>query len=59
MRKKDAAMMEGKAKGKAEGRAEGELEAKITIAKNMKSLDLSDELIAKSTNLPLNQIKVL
>ena len=41
-----------KARGKAEGKAEGQIE----IAKNMFALGLTNEIIAQSTNLPLNQV---
>lgn len=50
---------EGKLEGRAEGRAEGRQEERFAVAKNLKSMGLSDGDIAKATNLTIDEIKQL
>ncbi|MCS6906016.1 MAG: hypothetical protein RML72_00710 [Bacteroidia bacterium] len=49
----------GRAEGKIEGKIEGKMEGKVEDAINAIQLGLSDELIARITNLPIEQIQVL
>lgn len=48
---------EGRAQGVAEGRAEGEHAKTVAIARQMKSLALADDIIAKATGLTAEEIK--
>ena len=50
---------EGKLEGRAEGCAEGRQEERFAVAKNLKSMGLSDGDIAKATNLTIDEIKQL
>ena len=50
---------EGRAEGKAEGRAEGQKEKALDVARNLKSMGFSDEMIAKATGLPEEDIRNL
>jgi predicted transposase/invertase (TIGR01784 family) len=58
---KDEAEAKGEAKGiikgLAQGKAEGELQAKLTIAKNLKNLNLPIENIIQATGLTKEQIE--
>ena len=49
----------GLEKGRAEGRAEGEQNKAIVIARNLKSMGLSLEEIAKATGLSTEEIEKL
>lgn len=48
---------QGVAEGRAEGRAEGEHAKTVAIARQMKSLALADDIIAKATGLTAEEIK--
>ncbi len=48
---------EGRAEGRAEGRVEGQQEEKLRIAKELKECGVAPEIIAKTTNLTLEQIE--
>lgn len=50
---------EGKAEGHAEGLAEGEKLKQFEIARNMKALGISAEIIVQSTGLPLEEVEHL
>ena len=50
---------EGLAEGRAEGRAEGLTEATMQIARNMRSMELDVEVIAKVTGLTVGEIEKL
>ena len=53
------AIAEGLAEGRAEGRAEGLAEATMQIARNMRSMELDVEVIAKVTGLTVGEIEKL
>lgn len=55
----DTAKMEGREEGRAEGREEGRTEEKIDIARKMKDMGMSAELISKATGVPAEVIKDL
>jgi predicted transposase/invertase (TIGR01784 family) len=55
----EKAQADGKEKGKAEGKAEGELNSKIEIAKSLFQTSLSNDDIAKHTNLTLEKVQQL
>lgn len=55
----DYAHDQGREEGMAEGREEGREEGIKQTAKNLKSLGVSDEMIAKATGLTLDQIQAL
>jgi predicted transposase/invertase (TIGR01784 family) len=46
-------------KGRAEGRAEGRDERTLEIARNLKTMDYSNEDIAKATGLSMEEIGLL
>ena len=48
---------EGEAIGLAKGKAEGKVEGKIEVVKNMLKLNLSNEIISKSTGLSIKEIE--
>jgi predicted transposase/invertase (TIGR01784 family) len=50
---------EGRAEGRAEGLAEGEEKKAISIAKNMKDLGATLDMISKSTGLSVEEIEKL
>ena len=52
-------LAEGLAEGRAEGRAEGLAEAIMQIARNMRSMELDVEVIAKVTGLTVGEIEKL
>ena len=52
-------MAKGMAKGMAEGEAKGRQEEKLSIARSLKSLGISDTDIAKSTGLTLEEVHSL
>ena len=52
-------LAEGLAEGRAEGRAEGLAEATMRIARNMRSMELDVEVIAKVTGLTVGEIEKL
>ena len=52
-------LAEGRAEGLAEGRAEGLAEATMQIARNMRSMELDVEVIAKVTGLTVGEIEKL
>ena len=52
-------LAEGLAEGRAEGRAEGLAEATMQIARNMRSMELDVEVIAKVTGLTVGEIEKL
>jgi predicted transposase/invertase (TIGR01784 family) len=52
-------MTKGLAKGREEGRAEGRAEEKLTVARQMKELGLSQEMIAQVTGLTTEEINKL
>jgi predicted transposase/invertase (TIGR01784 family) len=52
-------LQKGKAEGKEEGRKEGKTEAMKTAAAAMLEKDLSLQLIADVTGLPIDEIKKL
>lgn len=45
--------------GRVEGRAEGEKAKALDIAKKMKSLGLSEDVIGRTTGLPVEWIRAL
>ena len=51
--------IEGKLEGKIEGRMEGKLEGKLEVARNMKQLGVSVDIIAQSTHLSTEEIENL
>ena len=55
----DSAKLEGKIEGRAEGRAEGRDEERFSIARNMKQLGISVDVIVKSTGLTSGEIETL
>ena len=55
----DEGRAEGLTIGRAEGRAEGQKEKALDVARNLKSMGLSDEMIAKATGLPEEDIREL
>jgi predicted transposase/invertase (TIGR01784 family) len=50
---------EGRAEGREEGRKEGRAEEKLTVARQMKELGLSQEMIAQVTGLTTEEINKL
>lgn len=56
---RDEGRAEGRAEGRVEGRAEGEKAKALDIAKKMKSLGLSEDVIGRTTGLPVEQIRAL
>ena len=52
-------LAEGEAKGKAEGLAEGKAEEQQRIARRLLAAGLSVELVAESTDLPVEQVLAL
>ena len=54
-----AGMQQGLAEGKAEGLAEGEKLKQLEIARNMKTLGISADIIAQSTGLSLEEVEHL
>jgi predicted transposase/invertase (TIGR01784 family) len=58
-----AAVQEGEARGRAQGEAlgkvQGEARSRVEIARNMKSLGLSPELIEKAAGLSAEEIAKL
>ena len=50
---------EGREAGLAEGRAEGRAEEKIAIARNLKQMGLSDDVISRSSGLSPEEISKL
>ncbi|WP_299090014.1 Rpn family recombination-promoting nuclease/putative transposase [uncultured Bacteroides sp.] len=55
----DAAKLEGRAEGREEGRAEGSIEKCLSIARNLKQLGTSTDLISKATGLTPEEIASL
>ncbi len=55
----DTAKMEGRAEGREEGRAEGRAEVKNDIARTMKAMGMSAEMISKATGLSEEDIERL
>lgn len=55
----DSAKLEGKIEERAEGRAEGRDEERFSIARNMKQLGISVDVIVKSTGLTSGEIETL
>ena len=55
----DTAKMEGRAEGREEGRAEGRAEEKNDIARTMKAMGMSAEMISKATGLSEEDIERL
>ena len=55
----DTAKMEGREEGRAEGRAEGREEEKNDIARTMKAMGMSAEMISKATGLSEEDIERL
>ena len=53
------ARQEGLDEGRAEGRAEGQKEKALDVARNLRSMGLSDEMIARATGLPEEDIREL
>lgn len=51
--------MEGRMEGRTEGRIEGQKEGKIAIARNLKKMGLSIEMIIQATGLSTEEIKNL
>ena len=51
--------MEGRIEGRTEGRIEGQKEGKIAIARNLKKMGLSIEMIIQATGLSTDEIKNL
>lgn len=51
--------MEGRIEGRTEGRIEGQKEGKIAIARNLKKMGLSIEMIIQATGLSTEEIKNL
>lgn len=51
--------MEGRTEGRMEGRIEGQKEGKIAIARNLKKMGLSIEMIIQATGLSTEEIKNL
>lgn len=52
-------LAEGKAEGRAEGKAEGKAEERIAMAKNLKKLGISVEVISAASGLTLEEIAQL
>ena len=50
---------EGFAEGVQEGVKEGMKEAKLESARNLKTLGVSDEIVAQATGLPLETVQAL
>ena len=50
-------LAEGHAKGRAEGIEEGRAEERAKVVLNMRSMGLSDEMIAQATSLTLEEIR--
>lgn len=55
----DSARIEGLEKGKAEGRAQGREESRLEIARKMKSLGITENVIIQSTGLTSEEIEQL
>ena len=55
----DTAKMEGREEGREEGRAEGREEEKNDIARTMKEMGMSAEMISKATGLSEEDIERL
>ena len=50
-------LAEGHAKGRAEGIEEGRAEERAKVVLNMRSMGLSDEMIAQATGLTIEEIR--
>lgn len=56
---RDAAFKEAKLKGRLQGKIEGKLEAKREIAKTLKGMGISIDIISETTGLSENEIEKL
>lgn len=50
-------MREAEARGRAIGKAEGKIEEKIKVAENLIRLSIPLEVVAQSTELPLEEVQ--
>ena len=55
----EASYLDGKNDGLEEGRLEGRMEGRMEIVRNLMALNVSDEIIMRSTGMSLDEVQKL